>query len=120
MAMKRKIKVSYHSGKGYARHNNHYPVKRDKGNINYNLTPKNKIWTCIDGVTDVAEAEKMLYTQMFSDELEMQNKKYKKKGNYGRIRTMDEWMKAERHRSVENILQIGARAFCRGPMNWRR
>ena len=107
MAMVKKIKVSYHSGKGYARHNNHYPTKRDKGNINYDLTSKNKVWTCMQDVTDVVEAEKLLYTQMFSEELEMQNKKYKKKGNYGRIRTMDEWMKAERHRPVENILQIG-------------
>ena len=102
-----KIKVSYHSGKGYARHNNHYPTKRDRGNINHDLTAQNKIWTCINGVTDVVAAEKELYNQMFSDELELQNKKYRKKGNYDRIRTMDEWMKAERHRPVENILQIG-------------
>lgn len=107
MAAFRKIKVSYHSGKGYARHNNHYPCKRDKGNINYQLTERNKVWTCIQGVTDVVEAEKMLYEQMFSEELELQNAKYKKKGNYKNIRTMDEWIKAERHRPVENIMQIG-------------
>ena len=104
---KTKIKVSYHSGKGYARHNNHYPVKRDKGNINYSLTSQNKIWTCMDGVTDVVEAEKMLYDCMFSAELKLQNDKYRKKGNYGRVRDMSEWMKAERHRPTENILQVG-------------
>lgn len=102
-----KIKVSYHSGKGYALHNNHYLTKRDRGNINHDLTPQNKIWTCIDGVTDLAEAEKELYNQMFTEELEQQNNKYRKKGNYDRVRTMDEWMESERHRPVENIFQIG-------------
>lgn len=102
-----KIKVSYHSGKGFARHNNHYPTKRDKGNINHKLTYLNRAWTCINGITDVEEAEKNLYTEMFTEELDIQNNKYRKKGNYGRIRTMDEWMKTERHRPVENILQIG-------------
>lgn len=102
-----KIKVSYHSGKGYAKHNNHNFVKRDKGNINYNLTSMNKIWTRYDGVTDIVDAEKRLYREMFTAELEEQNNKYRKKGNYGRIRTMDEWIKMERHRPVENILQIG-------------
>lgn len=108
MAAIRKIKASYHSGKGYARHNNHYPVKRDKGNINYELTSKNKIWTRKQGVTDVVEAEKMVYDEYFSKELELQNAKYRKKGNYKYIRNMDEWMKAERHRPVENILQVGS------------
>ena len=55
----------------------------------------------------MVEAEKKLYEEMFMEELNIQNKKYRKKGNYGRIRTMDEWMKAERHRPTENILQIG-------------
>ena len=102
-----KIKVSFHSGKGFAKHNNHYPTKRDKGNINRSLTAQNVTWTCYKGVTDVVEAEKKLYEEMFMEELNIQNKKYRKKGNYGRIRTMDEWMKAERHRPTENIFQIG-------------
>ncbi len=108
MAAIRKIKASYHSGKGYAKHNNHYPVKRDKGNINYDLTSKNKIWTRKKGVTDVVLAEKMVYDEYFTEELEQQNKKYRKKGNYKYIRTMEEWMQAERHRAVENILQVGS------------
>jgi len=107
MAVIQKIKVSFHSGRGYARHNNHYPVKRDKGNINYALTPKNKIWTRIKGVTDVVQAEKIVYEEFFVEELNQQNAKYRKKGKYKNIRTIDEWMKAERHRPVENILQIG-------------
>ncbi len=107
MAAFRRIKVSFHSGKGYARHNNHYPVKHDKGNIDYSRTSKNKVWTRVNGVTDVVEAEKILYDEFFAEELALQNAKYRKKGNYKYIRTMDEWMKAERHRPVEDILQIG-------------
>lgn len=102
-----KIKASYHAGKGYVLHNMHFRTKRDKGNIDYDLTPKNKIWTRYNGMTDVVEAEKRFYNEMFTEELEMQNAKYRKKGNYGRIRTMNDWMKAERHRPVEDILQVG-------------
>lgn len=103
----RRIKVSYHSGKGCAIHNNHYETKRNNGNIDHDLTPQNKIWTRKSGVTDVLEAEKLVYEEFFKEELELQNEKYRKKGNHKYIRTMDEWMKAERHRPVENILQIG-------------
>jgi len=102
-----KIKASYHAGKGYVLHNMHFRTKRDKGNINYDLTPKNRIWTRYKGMTNVVEAEKKFYNETFTEELEMQNAKYRKKGNYGKIRTMDDWIKAERHRAVENILQIG-------------
>lgn len=103
----RRIKVSYHSGKGCAIHNNHYETKRNNGNIDHDLTPQNKIWTRKNGVTDVPEAEKMVYEEFFKEELELQNEKYRKKWNHKYIRTMNEWMKAERHRPVENILQIG-------------
>ena len=107
MADIQKVKVSFHSGKGYAKHNNHYITKRDKGNINHAVTPQNKIWTRVKGVTDIEEAERKVYEEFFTEELNQQNAKYKKKGNYKYIRTIDEWMKAERHRPVENILQIG-------------
>lgn len=95
--MQKKIKASYHSGKGYARHTMHSPAKQ----------VQNKIYTCFDNITDVEEAEKKLYGNMFSEELELHNQKSRKKGNYGRIMTMDEWMKTERHRPIENMLQIG-------------
>ena len=73
MADKIKIKASFHSGKGYARHNNHYPVKRDKGNIDYEQTANNRVWTRIKDVTDVVAAKKMVYDEFFTKELEMQN-----------------------------------------------
>lgn len=102
-----KIKASYHAGKGYALHNMHFRTKRDKGNIHYDRTQKNRIWTRYKDMTNVVEAEKRFYNETFTEELEMQNARYTKKGNYNKIRTMEEWMKAERHRPVENILQIG-------------
>lgn len=102
-----KIKASYHAGKGYALHNMHFRTKRDKGNIDYDRTQQNVIWTRYKGMTNVVEAEKRFYQETFTEELEIQNMKYKKKGNYNKIRTMDDWIRAERHRPVENILQIG-------------
>lgn len=102
-----KIKASYHAGKGYVLHNMHFRTKRDKGNIDYDRTSQNKVWTRYKDMANVVEAEKRFYNEKFTEELEMQNTKYRKKGNYSRVRTMDDWMKAERHRPVENILQIG-------------
>lgn len=53
------------------------------------------------------DAEKLLYNNWFRKEMELQNERYRKKGNYGRIWTIDEWRTSVRHRPVENLFQIG-------------
>lgn len=63
-------------------------------------------------VEDAEEAEKLLYGDMFRDELDAQNEAYRKKGNYGRIWTMEDWRKSVRHRPIEDVLQIGNEKNC--------
>lgn len=53
------------------------------------------------------DAEKLLYGKWFRQEMELQNERYRQKGNYGRIWTIDEWRTSARHRPVENLFQIG-------------
>lgn len=53
------------------------------------------------------DAEKLLYNNWFRQEMDQQNERYRKKGNYGRIWTIDEWRTSARHRPVENLFQIG-------------
>ena len=55
----------------------------------------------------VEEAEKLLYEDIFREEMILQNEAYRKKGNYGRIWTLDEFRTSVRHRPSENLLQIG-------------
>lgn len=56
---------------------------------------------------DIEAAEKLLYENMFNDEREAQNERYRQKSNYGRIWTMDEWRTSVRHRPIENVLFVG-------------
>ena len=59
------------------------------------------------GADDIEGAERLLYEEMFDAERESQNGRYRKKGNYGRIWTMDEWRRSVRHRPIENVLFVG-------------
>jgi len=97
--MPKKIKASYNSSKGYARHTMHSTAKH----------VQNRSLTCFNNITDAEEAEKKLYDKIFTKELELHNQKSRKKGNYGRIMTMDEWMKTERHSPIENTFKVGSR-----------
>lgn len=60
-----------------------------------------------NGAEDVGEADELFYEEMLCHGLEAQNERYRKKGNYGRIWTMDEWRKSVRHRPIENVLLVG-------------
>ena len=52
-------------------------------------------------------AEELLYKNFFVQEMEIQNEKYRRKGNHGRIMDIDEFRVSPKHRPVENLLQIG-------------
>lgn len=111
------MRVTLHNGKGYAKHNDHVKGKREpKTHIDYSKTKDNLTWTCMDDIKEdesestrrgIKEAELMFYNSFFSGTLAKQNAKYEAKGNYKRIRGMEEWSEAERHRPTECILQIG-------------
>ena len=103
------MRVSMHSGRGSAHHNDHPQTKKKPG-YNPELTPNNENYTIMDtdDTSYSAEAgEALFYQTFFGDALAKQNCKCEERGQYGRVRSMDEWMKARQHQATETIFQIG-------------
>lgn len=103
------MRVSMHSGRGSAHHNDHPQTKKKPG-YNPELTPNNENYTIMDtdDTSYSAEAgEALFYQTFFGDALAKQNRKCEERGQYGRVRSMDEWMKARQHQATETIFQIG-------------
>lgn len=106
------MRVSMHCGVGYAKHNDHKMTQKDDGHIDHKLTEKNRTWTVVDEPDfdhfySAEEGENLFYNSFFGETLRNQNEKYTKKGQYARVRNMDDWMKASQHRASEVIMQIG-------------
>lgn len=97
----RKIKATYRSCRGAA------PCCRCPENPD-----KTDVIFAYGKQESLEEAEKLLYENLFYEELDLQNERYRKKGNYGRIKTMDEFRMSERHRPIENVLQVGNTRLC--------
>ena len=107
-----KMRVSMHCGQGNAKHNDHNETKKKDGHIDQKLKNKNRNWTICDepdfgNFYGIEDAEKMFYNSFFEQALKTQNEKYKAKGQYARLRTMEQWMESKQHRPSETILQIG-------------
>lgn len=58
---------------------------------------------------DFDKHEQKFYTAMFGAALEAQNEKYRKKGNYDRVKTIDDYRTSKQTCPEEVILQIGDR-----------
>lgn len=65
------------------------------------------VFYAYNGAENVGEADRLFYEEMLCHGLEAQNERYRKKGNYGRIWTMDEWRRSVRYRPIENVLLVG-------------
>lgn len=107
------MKATMRHGRGSAKHNEHDPATK---NARWDKTKSgdNYVTTCMDDddtetYFSETEAELMFYEKTFGKTLAKQNEKYiKKQGkNTDRVKSMEEWMKAERHRPTETILQVG-------------
>lgn len=107
------MKATMRHGRGSAKHNEHDPSTK---NARWDKTKSgdNYVITCMDDddtetYFSETEAELMFYEKTFGKTLAQQNEKYiKKQGkNTDRVKSMKEWMEAERHRPTETILQVG-------------
>ena len=112
-----KLRVTYHNGRrrkdgaAYcAKHNsrsggigNHIIANPERQNIyitiDANGTPS------LHNEVDFDKHEHTVYTQLFGASLEAQNTRYRKKGNYDRVRTIDEYRQS--HPPEESIFQVG-------------
>lgn len=101
------MRVSMHSGRGSAKHNDHgfRSEHIDESKKKFNLT-----FTAVDTQEDEYTAEygeEIFYKNFFGKTLEKQNEKCVKRGQYGRVRDMEAWMKTRQHEPTETIFQIG-------------
>lgn len=110
------MRVSMHGGRGSAKHNDHNKSRAkhiDQTKTAYNLT-----WTCMDRGSEkhkIEDAEVMFYKRFFGATVEAQNEKYRKKGNYGRVKDVEQWHAARINQPREVIMQIGdAKSFVGG------
>lgn len=140
MSKSNKVRVSNHTGRrGSAKHNGRGFDTEKAPHIDTGKTRSNAVWGPVvesDGAVRIkrltaAEAkglearERELYRQKFSAAIEAQNDKYRKKGQYGYCRTVDQVYEGKQTQPVEMILQVGnkdqaipAGTFAKAEIEW--
>ena len=102
------MKATLHIGKGTGKHNDrtfdlnkatHIDQTRQNDNFYINRY-------LYDSIT-FEECERRYFQENYSQGLEIQNEKYRKRRQYGYIRSIDDLMKGEKTQVKEMILQIG-------------
>lgn len=122
--MSEKMRVTMHNGRTRAngevysaKHNDRNYDTKNAANINPEPEHKNRYFIVnpvtgeIDNNPSITfeEHEKNVYEFLFSDALEAQNERYRKKGNYDRIKTTEDLRLSARTAVEETILQLGCR-----------
>lgn len=102
------MKATLHIGRGTVKHNerkfnlnNATHIDQTKQNENFYIN------RYLDDTITFEECEKRYYQENYLQGLEAQNEKYRKRRQYGYIRSIDELMKGEKTQPKEMILQIG-------------
>ena len=102
------MKATLHIGKGTGKHNDrtfdlnkatHIDQTRQNDNFYINRY--------LDDSITFEECERRHFQENYSQGLEIQNEKYRKRRQYGYIRSIDDLMKGEKTQVKEMILQIG-------------
>ena len=102
------MKATLHIGRGTVKHNdrnfnldNARHIDQTKQNENFYIN------RYLDDTITFEECERRYYQENYLQGLEAQNEKYRKRRQYGYIRTIDDLVKAEKTQPKEMILQIG-------------
>lgn len=102
------MKATLHIGRGSVKHNdrnfnldNARHIDQSKQNENFYIN------RYLDDTITFEECERRYYQENYLQGLEAQNEKYRKRRQYGYIRSIDDLMKAEKTQPKEMILQIG-------------
>jgi len=102
------MKATLHLGKGKVIHNdrnfnldNATHIDQTRQNENFYIN------RYLDDTITFEECERRYFAENYSQWLEAQNEKYRKRRQYGYIRSIDDLMKGEKTQVKEMILQIG-------------
>lgn len=107
------MRVSLHgSRKGRAKHNDHNFAS---DHINKDKKKFNRYYFGIKNAKDCYDAERKIFKIYYANFVEKQNEKYRKKGQYSRIRTTDDYIENTMYSAREEILQIGNMTSCINP-----
>lgn len=103
------MKVSLHAGRSKSlKHNDH---RFSSEHIDESRKKDNLIlYAKIDGEPAGKTSEETIvavYKDLYGEAIDAQNEKYKKKRQYGYVKTAEDWAKAPRYAPREEILQIG-------------
>lgn len=103
------MKVSLHAGRSKSlKHNDH---RFSSEHIDESRKKDNLIlYAKIDGEPAGKTSEETIvavYKDLYGEAIDAQNEKYRKKRQYGYVKTAEDWAKAPRYAPREEILQIG-------------
>lgn len=121
-------KASFHNGgngSGKVIHDDRSFIEKCEpeqyAHIDTERTEKNEIY-----LADGTKADKNLcledyynerYSDLFQKALDAQNERYRKKGNYDRIKGIDDWKKGKNTATRQTILQVGSEE---NPARWKK
>ena len=97
-------------GKDQRHNDRNFENRSEEGHIDFEKEKQNFYWHCQqndENVKTFLEAEKKFYEETFGKSLEEQNKKYEKRRQKDRIKTMDEVRTSKKFCPVESIFEIG-------------
>lgn len=102
------MKATLHIGKGSVKHNDRNFNLNNATHIDQTRQSENfYINRYLDDTITFEECERRYFNENYLQGLEVQNEKYRKRRQYGYIRSIDDLMKAEKTQPKEMILQIG-------------
>jgi len=113
------MKASMHRGKAKsAKHNDRNFDTSKADHISTTTVAENIYWNCFDKQYKESEKSSKMtfeqsrlcyYKEHYSEALESQNDRHRKKGNHNRVKSMAQFMKCDRYAPTEEIIQIGKR-----------
>lgn len=103
-----KMRCTYHCGKrGNIKHNKHLEETKNARWDKEKTKDNHTVCLYQSDSNDYEKYELQMYEELFGETLEHQNARYIKKGNYKKIRSMEQWKEAYKNKPCETILQIG-------------
>lgn len=103
------MRATRHNGRGYsAKHNDRDFDVKEAPHIAPEKAELNYLWNCYsDPTLTFEQVELKFYKETFGHQLEVTNKKYIEQYHPERVKSMETWMKSNRHCPEESIMQIG-------------
>ena len=111
--MLEKMRLSSHMSRknaGPAEHNSRTNFKGESLNIDAEKSQNNYYWNCITGTKEhlsFKKVEEEYYKENYTSMLDARNENYKKNRHPENCRTMEQYMRAEKTKPEEHIIQVG-------------